>query len=250
MKQVIEGLEEGLNAIAEAVQGGAIPLPTPTTADRGKFLGVNASNNNIGWKEIDVNALPEQSESTDGMFLRSEFDGISGESEAAWANIKQVPSAIAANAGDVLTADGEGTYDWAAPSGGGSLPSYTSDDIGKYLGIGRSNDNPVLKWARITNPVYYVQYTQSIQKSAFTTDGDYVYYTFVGAGEPNANIDYTVFGFGTTGAPFNYCVESHSVGQNYDDNSGNVRVYFNKADFDMIDSTANITMRVIMYTFQ
>ena len=61
----------------------ATELPSVSNADRGKFLGVNSSNNNVGWKDI-----------------------------------SQVPSTSGVTNGYVLT-NSNGTPTWAAAAGGG-----------------------------------------------------------------------------------------------------------------------------------
>lgn len=96
-------------------------VPDPTLASEGDILAINNQGSPAWTTPSSGGGLPSQSESTDGQFLRSVYDDKSGTSEAEWAsiNVRQVPSAVAASAGDVLTADGNGDYAWAAPSGGG-----------------------------------------------------------------------------------------------------------------------------------
>lgn len=78
MRQVIQGLEEGLSAIAEALEGsGSEVVPTPTAADEGKVLIAND-------------------------------DGT-----ASWTEKNGVPAG--GSTGQVLTKTGSG-YGWANPS--------------------------------------------------------------------------------------------------------------------------------------
>ena len=104
MQKVIDGLSEGLEAIADAIVGDtphSQKVPIPTNSDRGKFLGVNASNNNIGWKKIE------------GVNLASAQTG-------------QVLTAIEDMGGNLIQG-------WITPDEG--LPTYDESDVGKVLMI-------------------------------------------------------------------------------------------------------------------
>lgn len=86
-------------------------LPSHTSSNRGQFLGVNKSNDNLGWKDIN-----------------------------------QVPDASSATSGQVVTADGSGGYAWADASGG-DLPNYTTSDYGKVLSVALTGPtSAVLQW--------------------------------------------------------------------------------------------------------
>lgn len=108
MQKVIDGLSEGLEAIADAVAGNVphgAKVPNPTTSDRGKILAVNSSNNNINWKNIHslVDSVPTCDNSDVGKVLR------------------------------VIDAEGNVTYDWDEIV---ELPTFDPvEDVGKVLGI-------------------------------------------------------------------------------------------------------------------
>lgn len=306
MKQVIEGLSEGLQAIAEAVGGGgggSSIVPTPAAADEGKVLTANddgtaswedgpeglpddsqAANQSVlmktvtgpQWETINqvpaggtqgqvltkgasgydwANAsggLPDHSQATQGSVLAL---GYSGDPE--WDNITDiipegskglVPTTTGVTNGYVLT-NNNGTPAWAAASGGGGLPSYDDSDVGNVLQVQYDDldDRTYLEWVRPTSPVREVRYFSMLSKSDFVVDGQYVYKLFLEGNEPTASYDYTMIGFGTTGVPFTFCSMAHSVGEYYNENNGDLRIYFNKADFDMIDANADITIRRIRY---
>lgn len=91
-------IERAFAALAEAASG---VLPSISNADRGKFLGVNSSNNNLGWKAI-----------------------------------RQVPDVENADKGKYLHANGDtGALEWSEAGGSSGLPSYTNSDIGKTLNV-------------------------------------------------------------------------------------------------------------------
>lgn len=157
MKQVIQGLEEGLNAIAEAVGGGggSSIVPTPAAADEGKVLTANddgtaswedasgvdmtgaqagqvltaiqdmGGNLIQGWTTPDE-GLPEITSSIEqGAVL-----AVGYSKEAEWENNitnllpngsrALVPTTSGAGNGYVLT-NTNGTPTWAAASGGGGV---------------------------------------------------------------------------------------------------------------------------------
>ena len=144
MKQVIQGLEEGLQAIAEALEGDSI-VPTPAAADEGKVLTAN-DDGTASWEDVDglpaftspddsgkVLKLIEQDQQgtlapewttprevpaggSNGQVLGKNSNGY------GWKNIVQVPSTSGASNGDVLTNDG-GIPTWAPASGGGGSSS-------------------------------------------------------------------------------------------------------------------------------
>ena len=63
----------------------------------------------------------------------------------------EIPSAAAANTGDVLTADGQGSYGWSAPTGGGGgsgLPVYSAADAYKVLAVNETGTG--VEWKDIS----------------------------------------------------------------------------------------------------
>ena len=114
MKTVIAGLEEGLNAIAEALEGGGGgggSVPTPTLDDDGKVLKV------VSQSQEEV--APE------------------------WATVREVPAG--GRNGQVLTKDSEG-YGWATPAT--EIPSV-EENYGKFLQAGSIDDDVPVQWNTI-----------------------------------------------------------------------------------------------------
>ena len=113
MKQVIEGLSEGLKAIATAVEAGGSGgegqvVPAPIATDNGKVLKATGAGQ-VAWQEDATGA--------------------------------GVPTVTSGDDGKVLTADytgGVGTYSWEdAPSG---LPDHSQAMQGAVLALGYSGD--------------------------------------------------------------------------------------------------------------
>lgn len=91
-------------------------IPDVTNSDRGKFLGVNSSNNNLGWKAI-----------------------------------RQVPAVETTDKGKYLHANSDtGALEWEE-AGGSSLPEYDSDDIGKSLSVVDSGETETVTKTIIQN---------------------------------------------------------------------------------------------------
>ena len=123
MRQVIQGLEEGLSAIAEALEGGggSSIVPTPTAADEGKVLTAG-DDGTASWEDAQ-GGLPDPGQASQGSVLAL---GYSREPE--WeTNITDllpngsaalVPATAGVTNGYVLT-NNNGTPAWAAASGGG-----------------------------------------------------------------------------------------------------------------------------------
>lgn len=117
MKNVIAGLEEGLQAIAEALEGGSgQQVPAPVAADNGKVLKATGAGQ-VAWQEDATGA--------------------------------GVPTVTSGDDGKVLTADytgGVGTYSWEdAPSG---VPDTSQVLQGSVLAVGYSGDP---EWENITD---------------------------------------------------------------------------------------------------
>ena len=88
-------------AFADLVSAIGSVLPSISNSDRGKFLGVNSSNNNLGWKAI-----------------------------------RQVPEVENADKGKYLHANEDtGALEWSEAGGSGGLPSYTVSDKDKVLTV-------------------------------------------------------------------------------------------------------------------
>lgn len=139
MKNVIAGLEEGLQAIAEALEGDSI-VPTPAAADEGKVLTAN-DDGTASWEDPE-GGLPASTGTDRGKVLTVGYSGDPGwvtptkeipdvignhgkvlmagnpedEPPVQWIAINQVPSG--GSTGQVLTKTTNG-YGWAAASGGG-----------------------------------------------------------------------------------------------------------------------------------
>ena len=100
LAKVLKGFVKPANwierAFAELVSAIGSVLPSVSNSDRGKFLGVNSSNNNLGWKAI-----------------------------------RQVPDVENADKGKYLHANGDtGALEWseAGGSGGAEIAVFTVDD--------------------------------------------------------------------------------------------------------------------------
>ena len=156
MKTVIAGLEEGLNAIADALEGGGSGgggnVPTPTLDDDGKVLKVvsqsqeevapewstvrevptggqryqvltktGTGNSAYGWANAPTpeKELPAISSSDSGKLLQAWYDSEEGYGYTAWGNVASVPNSSASDSGKVLTCTGKNKYGWAPASGGG-----------------------------------------------------------------------------------------------------------------------------------
>ena len=116
MKNVIAGLEEGLNAIAEALDGGSggegAVVPVPTLDDESKVL----------------KAVPQS------------------QTEVApeWATIREVPNG--GQNGQVLTKNSNG-YGWATPTK--EIPSV-DENSGKFLQAGSIDDDVPVRWSTVS----------------------------------------------------------------------------------------------------
>jgi hypothetical protein len=162
MKNVIAGLEEGLNAIADAISegggGGGAVVPTPTLDDESKVLkaipqtqttvapewatvrevpigGQNGQvltkdSNGYGWATPE-GGLPSIGSSDSGKVLRSWYDSEEGYGYSRWDTIASVPSSTASDNGKILTCTGRNSYGWAPGSSGGGHMDVVKFDIAK-----------------------------------------------------------------------------------------------------------------------
>ena len=139
MKQVIEGLQEGLKAIADAMEGG---YPEPTAASEGQVLTADGEGG-ASWEDA-ADGLPE----IDSQVEQGAVLAVGYSREPEWVNditdlipngsAALVPTTTGVTNGYVLT-NNSGTPTWAAGSGGGSYPEPTSATSGQVLtadGIG------------------------------------------------------------------------------------------------------------------
>ena len=157
MKTVIEGLQEGLNAIADALEGGSgQQVPAPEAADTGKVLKATGAGT-VDWQEDAIGGgVPTVTSGDDGKVLTADYtggvgtyswedapEGLPDSSQAAnqsvlmktatgpqWEQIREVPSG--GTNGQVLTNDGFGGYGWETPSGGGGTTIYMQTATVEY----------------------------------------------------------------------------------------------------------------------
>lgn len=112
MKNVIAGLEEGLQAIAEALEGDSI-VPTPTAADEGKVLTAN-DDGTASWATAGGGSdIPTPTLSDEGKILRvvpQSQETVAPE----WSESREVP--VGGSTGQILTKNANG-FGWASPSG-------------------------------------------------------------------------------------------------------------------------------------
>ena len=145
MKTVIAGLEEGLNAIADALEGGGggggSIVPTPAAADEGKVLTAN-DNGTASWKDAG-SGIPTPTLDDESKVLKA-IPQSQTRVAPEWASIREVPTG--GQNGQVLTKDSDG-YGWAAPAGG--LPEYTSSDSGKALKLVNNGQEIEPQWTTI-----------------------------------------------------------------------------------------------------
>ena len=162
MKTVIQGLEEGLNAIADAISegggGGGGNIPTPTLDDEGKVLKavpqsqtevapewstirevpIGGQNGQIltknsggyGWATPE-GGLPSISSGDSNKVLKAYYDSEEGYGYSQWGTIAGVPSSNASDNGKILTCTGRNAYGWAPASGGGGNIDVLKIDLNK-----------------------------------------------------------------------------------------------------------------------
>lgn len=122
----IEKMDELIEALGG---GGGSDLPTPTSEDNGKVLGV--VNGAYALKADE--GLPSMSQSDDGKVLQAVYNDKSARTEAQW--VTPEIDTTGAQAGQVLTAiedmGGNIITGWTTPDTG--LPSISSSDNGKVL---------------------------------------------------------------------------------------------------------------------
>ena len=152
MKTVIAGLEEGLNAIADALEGGGgegAVVPVPTLDDDGKVLRVvsqsqdkvapewseirevsrggrngqvlTKNGDDYGWENPSGGLPPLYSEEDKDKALIAHYDSDTEAIYPEWSMINQVPSG--GIKGQVLTKTSGRGYEWANASGGGGSSS-------------------------------------------------------------------------------------------------------------------------------
>lgn len=130
MKTVIAGLEEGLNAIADALEGGGGGggnVPTPTLDDEGKVLkAVPQTQTTVAPEWSSVREVSRGGQS--GQVLTASGDGDYGWADASGGGL---PSSTGADMGKVLTVDNHGNAEWATPEK--ELPTINNDDSNKVL---------------------------------------------------------------------------------------------------------------------
>ena len=207
MKNVIAGLEEGLNAIAEALEGGNI-VPTPAAADEGKVLTAG-DDGTASWEDAEGGLPAFTSPDDSGKMLKLIEQNQQGDLAPEWATPREVPAG--GSNGQVLTKNSNG-YGWAAPAGG--LPSIDEGDSGKVLtsyydseeeygysrwdtiasvpGSSASDSGKVLTctgknrygWAAASGGGHIDVLKFTIAKSEFTQDGS-VYKAYINGSYPN-----------------------------------------------------------------
>lgn len=160
MRQVIQGLEEGLNAIADAISegggGGGGIVPTPTLDDDGKVLKVvsqsqeevapewsslrevprggrvgqvlTRNSDDYGWADASGGLPALDSEEDKGKVLMAQYDSDTERIYPEWSTINQVPNS--GSTGQVLTKTARG-YGWANASGGGGNIDVLKIDMNK-----------------------------------------------------------------------------------------------------------------------
>lgn len=168
MKQVIQGLEEGLGAIATALEGDG--YPKPTNVPQGKVLTADGDDG-ASWEDA-PSGLPTIPGS--GEVLMTEYDAQNDEYYARWTSQwGQMPPYQYANVGDVVTIDAYGNPTWAAPSGGGSVPTITSNDNGKVLSAvyDDKSGSGYAEWVTPSGGGGVVSTTFTVDGSDFVQDG-------------------------------------------------------------------------------
>lgn len=135
MKTVIAGLEEGLNAIAEALEGGggggSEIVPTPTAQDEGKVLTAN-DDGTASWEDAQGGLPVITGDEDSGKFVMADWSVASGIGSYSLESVRQVTNASSETYGKVLTTDGFGGYGWQTPSGGGGSTVYVCSSNVEY----------------------------------------------------------------------------------------------------------------------
>ena len=205
MKNVIAGLEEGLNAIAEAIEGGggSSIVPTPAAADEGKVLTAG-DDGTASWENASGGGIPTPTLDDESKVLR-----VIPQSQTRvapeWSSIREVSRG--GQNGQVLTAIGGGDYEWANASGGGG--SITKEF--KYVQEMDFNDTIY------TNCVLY------------TGNGSNLSSALVTALNSNHILDIKLTASDGTVTYNNI----DCIGWDWDESD--VKVYFRKSDFTILD---------------
>ena len=187
MRQVIQGLEEGLQSIAEALEGGGSGgiVPTPAAADEGKVLTAN-DDGTASW-ETPEGGIPTPTLDDEGKVLKA-VPQTQTTVAPEWGTIRELP--IGGYDGDVLKRTSNG-YEWSVinqvPNGGSTgqvlrkrnSTSYEWSNIstvpstsGVTNGYVLTNNGGTPTWAAASGgstKIYRVQ--GSISKEEFTSVG-------------------------------------------------------------------------------
>lgn len=139
MKTVIAGLEEGLNAIAEALEGDSI-VPTPAAADEGKVL--TAGDDGTASWETPEGGIPTPTLDDEGKVLKA-VPQTQTTVAPEWGTVNEVP--IGGRNGQVLTKNSNG-YGWANPTQ--EIPSV-DENYGKFLQAGSIDDDVPVQWSTV-----------------------------------------------------------------------------------------------------
>lgn len=132
---------EGMKDLIEAIEGSeSSVVPTPTSADRGKLLGVKSNADELEYKEIN-----------------------------------EVPTSTSTDEGKVLTVDSNGDLEWATPSSG--LPSYDSSNRNAILKV--NDAGTAVQWVDDYNGYHNASLNQNFSYPVSRTlhswgDGDVI----------------------------------------------------------------------------
>lgn len=115
------------NTIYSVGGGGESIVPTPTDVDRGKYLGVKSSANELEYRSI--NELPNSEGASAGTVLTHTVSG-----DRWLPPVKELPTYTTGDNGKVLGVS-SGALSWVAQSGGGGGVNYSTEEqeIGTWI---------------------------------------------------------------------------------------------------------------------